>query len=92
MKNRLVYPENEIVLVAEKLQLLVVDIAAMTDVQNQNQNLVVLNIGNQAVVPDAIAPLPAAIGGQSFSMLTRIGTSFQIFSDLRENQHRSVFI
>jgi len=36
VKNRLVYPENEIVLVAEKLRLLFVNIAAMTDIQNQN--------------------------------------------------------
>ena len=61
LENRFVYPENEIVLVAEKLRLLLVNIAAMTDIQNQNQNLVVLNIGNQAVIADTIAPLTAAI-------------------------------
>ncbi len=61
LENRLVYPENEIVLVAEKLRLLLVNIAAMTDIQNQNQNLVVLNIGNQAIIADTIAPLTAAI-------------------------------
>lgn len=66
---------------AHSRALLIVNLAAMADVQDEDDNFVVLYFGDDAIVADAVTPLPAAVCRQAFSVLTRVFTAFQVLSD-----------
>ncbi len=44
----------------------------MSDGKNQNDNLVVLNVNNYAIIPDSVSPQASKITRQAFSESARI--------------------
>ena len=53
----------------------------MPDVQHQNDDAFILDIGNQAIVADTVAPFAATIGGKPLAMLARVLAALQILAD-----------
>ena len=57
----------------------VVDVEAVADGHDEDDDHIVLNVGDEAIIADAIAPLAAAVRGKAFSVEAGIGTAFEIF-------------
>ena len=58
----------------------------MPDMQHQDDNALILDIGNQAIVADAVTPFTAMVGGEALAVLTRVLTALQILADPSQKQ------
>ncbi len=53
-------------------RVLLVNLASVANVENQNDDLLLLDLRKYAVVSDAVAPLAATVRSESFAMLAGI--------------------
>ena len=58
----------------------------MPDMQHQDDNALILDIGNQAIVTDAVTPFTAMVGGAALAVLTRVLATLQILADPSQKQ------
>lgn len=72
--------------------LLLIDLAAVANLKNQDHNLAILNICQKPVVAYAVAPLATPVCCQPFSVLSGILAAFQILTDPSDNHGRGMFI
>lgn len=56
------------------LGLAVVNLSSMADCESEDDEFIVLDVADKAIVADAITPLAFSIGGERFAMLTRVFT------------------
>lgn len=57
---------------------LFVDVTAVADGQDEDYNDIILNVGDEAIIADAITPLAVAVCSQALSVKAGIGAAFEI--------------
>ena len=58
----------------------------MPDLKHKNQNAFIINLRKEPVIANAVAPLPASVGGQPLAVNAGIGAAIQVFSNPAEDQ------
>ena len=71
--RRIKIPQPTMMLIAG-LGLTVVNLSSMADCESEDDEFIVLDVADKAIVADAITPLAFSIGGERFAMLTRVFT------------------
>ena len=64
----------------------------MCNGKDKDNDLIVLNIGNDAVVVHTVAPLSASIGSQWFSMNPWIAASFEVSANPSDDRRINMAI
>lgn len=62
----------------------------MADVEHQDHDVAILYISDEAIVADAVAPLPAAVRRQPLAVQPRILAALEVLADPPEDQRRRV--
>ena len=69
-----------------------IDQTPMSDRKDQDHDLTIHDLCKKAIIPDAVTPLPRSVGGQRFSVRTRVIRSLKIFAHPTRNEKRRLFI
>ena len=64
----------------------------MPDMQHQDDDALILDISDQAIVADTVAPFTAMVGGEALAVLTRVLTALQILADPSQKQSGRVTV